>query len=574
MCAVSRGAEWQVEQVYSPRARADWLIASGRLALALFSFGAVWLDPAESSQYSPLAPWLTGAYIVYSLVRLGAVWTGSAPLKHPVIAHLLDLAVLCGFLFVSAGAPSPLFPFITFALVAASVRWQQRGTRWTAAATILMLGGIGLHAAIVHPEVFALNSFIIPLVSLGIAAVLLGELSAYWVRLRLETNKLSTAPEVGEGGLDEAVLALARWAADVMDARRVLIAWEELDEPWLYLAWWEGEEPRYAEEAPGVMEPLVAQDLAAVDFLCHRPGEPAAAVLYMSPEGLGQWRGDPLHPVLRRRFSVASVLSVRFEVDSLRGRLFVFDKPGMTSDDLVLGAIVARRIAGHLGRSYLVHRLVERVAREERVRSARDLHDGPLHALAGVALEMEAFLRTPKLDLARVRERFREIQDSLASEQRSLRILIRSLKAPTQDALDPPLGLSDRLGGLVRRLERQWGLRVEWSATNTEAVPDRLANEVYLLVHEALVNAARHAGASWVSLEVAHTNGRVTIAVADDGHGHSFKGRYDGATLATLGLGPATLRERTTHLGGSLTMDSTDAGTRLEISLPALPPAR
>ena len=51
-----------------------------------------------------------------------------------------------------------------------------------------------------------------------------------------------------------------------------------------------------------------------------------------------------------------AVLSVRFETTLASGRLFVFDKPKMTSDDLVLGEIVARQVAHCFGEFYTVRR--------------------------------------------------------------------------------------------------------------------------------------------------------------------------------------------------------------------------
>ena len=111
-------------------------------------------------------------------------------------------------------------------------------------------------------------------------------------------------------------------------------------------------------------------------------------------------------------------------------------------------------------------------------------------------------------------------------------------------------------------------------ASNREATwPtfDRRAHEVYLLVREILLNAARHAGATVASLEATLKGGWVTIVVADNGHGFGFKGRYDHATLAVLQIGPVSLRERAALLGGTLTVDSTDRGTRLEISFPTDP---
>ena len=314
--------------------------------------------------------------------------------------------------------------------------------------------------------------------------------------------------------------------------------------------------------------------MASADFLCHGAGGPEESVLHTSPEGFKRWRGEPLHPSLRRRFSVGSVLSARFEVEGASGRLFIFDKPEMTSDDILLGGIVARRIGARLNQVYLLRRLSERAAMEEGVNVARDLHDGALHALAGVALELEGLLRMPKGELAEAQDRLREIQDSLVVEQRTLRMLIGRLRTSSPAVVEPGFTLSASFRDLVERLERQWRLKVEWSEADFDALPSRCWHEVYLLVHEALVNAARHAGASLAKLDVAIKDECVTIVIADDGHGFGFKGRYDQATLAALRLGPATLRERAALLGGNLTLDSTERGTRLEISFPLGPSRR
>lgn len=47
-----------------------------------------------------------------------------------------------------------------------------------------------------------------------------------------------------------------------------------------------------------------------------------------------------------------------------------------------------------------------------------------------------------------------------------------------------------------------------------------------------------------------------------------FRGYYDHAALISLKLGPKTLKERIASLGGSLAINSTDSGARLEITLP------
>jgi signal transduction histidine kinase len=561
-----------MQHLYSPKFRAAVLVAGSRLALASFSLAAVWLDPTRPVQYVRLVQALLVVYTLHSIAVLAALWRARTPLPHSVPRHAIDLIVFSVCLYASAGASSPLFAFFAFLLVAGSLRWQWRGTLWTGAAMLLAFVATGLYGLFVHPGLFKLNEFIIGGVSLVVTAALLAELGLYEDRARREIRELATEPEADPADLDALVRALPRWAAHVMDSPRALIAWEESDEPWLCLASYDAGtgQSRYAREAPGVIEPLVADDLAGAHFLCRRAVDPTDPVLHTSPGGFKRWQGAPLHPLLRERFSVTSVLSVAFEAETARGRLFLFDKGRMTSDDLVVGEIVAHRIAHHLDRSYLLRRLAERAALEERLRLGRDLHDGALHALAGVALELESLLRMPKSALASSQDLLREMQRALEAEQRALRVVIGQLRT-SRDSPDPSLRLSIRLQDLTERLERRPGFRVEWGVTDLDALPDQLANEIYLLLHEALVNAQRHSGASVVRVEAAARSGRIVLVVADNGRGFPFRGRYDLAALTALHVGPATLKERVALLKGSLTIASDEHGSWLEISLPNTP---
>jgi signal transduction histidine kinase len=99
---------------------------------------------------------------------------------------------------------------------------------------------------------------------------------------------------------------------------------------------------------------------------------------------------------------------------------------------------------------------------------------------------------------------------------------------------------------------------------------DALAYDLGLIVQEALVNAARHAAASDIQVEIASENGQMHIVVTDNGRGFPFFGDYDHATLTAQGLGPVMLKERVKSLGGTLAIHSTPAGARLDIRVPRL----
>ena len=96
-------------------------------------------------------------------------------------------------------------------------------------------------------------------------------------------------------------------------------------------------------------------------------------------------------------------------------------------------------------------------------------------------------------------------------------------------------------------------------AVNGERFPPAVEATAYFVACEALANAVKHAGASRVAIDVTRTNGRVSIAVADDGVG--------GADADGLGL--RGLRDRVEALDGRLEVASpAGGGTRVSAAIP------
>jgi signal transduction histidine kinase len=87
------------------------------------------------------------------------------------------------------------------------------------------------------------------------------------------------------------------------------------------------------------------------------------------------------------------------------------------------------------------------------------------------------------------------------------------------------------------------------------------------MVHEAVVNALKHGQPSRVIVAVQPEPGGLRIIVSDDGHGFPFRGRYDHAELTRTNTAPISLLERLTSLGGEMSIESTDTGSRVEMRL-------
>jgi signal transduction histidine kinase len=90
---------------------------------------------------------------------------------------------------------------------------------------------------------------------------------------------------------------------------------------------------------------------------------------------------------------------------------------------------------------------------------------------------------------------------------------------------------------------------------------------VYRLVQEAVLNAARHADASIITVSVTSAGGPC-VEVVDDGCGFPFRGTFDLRTLNEMNAGPLTLRERVAGLNGDLHLRTSDSGTGLLIRIP------
>jgi signal transduction histidine kinase len=236
-----------------------------------------------------------------------------------------------------------------------------------------------------------------------------------------------------------------------------------------------------------------------------------------------------------------------------------------------------RQVMADVNRFFSKERLEQSATHEERLRLARELHDGVLQSLAGAALQLEAMSRLIEEDPAAARERLRDIEKLIAEEQRELRGWIQKLQPTVSPSIATGADLGAALETLRQRAEWQWGLRIELTVDSRGAVPRILGDEIYRIVQEALTNAGRHARASKVRVIIRLGAGStpVQITVADDGCGFPFRGRYDLALLKEKQVGPRSLRERVAELRGELVLNSGLSGSQLEITLPNdTPPAR
>jgi signal transduction histidine kinase len=223
--------------------------------------------------------------------------------------------------------------------------------------------------------------------------------------------------------------------------------------------------------------------------------------------------------------------------------------------------------------------LADHLARGERARIARELHDVVAHHISMIAVQAEtARLTTPALPPAGA-QRFAAIGDTARAGLTEMRRLLGVLREDAEQdgetersapgrpgaARRPQPGLP-QLGDLVDGAREASGsvvrLIVSGPATRLDPGVELAA---YRIVQEALTNARRHAPGAAVDVELRYADDALRLRIRDNGPGQAD--RYHS------GHGLLGMRERAAAVGGSLrACDARGGGFCVRAELPAKAP--
>jgi signal transduction histidine kinase len=227
-------------------------------------------------------------------------------------------------------------------------------------------------------------------------------------------------------------------------------------------------------------------------------------------------------------------------------------------------------------RSVLSDALTEHMARGERARIARELHDVVAHHISMIAVQAEtARLTTPGMPEAGA-ARLREISDTaragLTEMRRLLGVLREDVDSDVVAARQPQPGLP-QVAGLVdaaRAAGAGASVRLILAGAVTSYDPG-VELVAYRIVQEALTNARRHAPGAAVDVELQYGGDTLRVLVRDNGPGPAASppssGHSDGTAHGLLGM-----RERAATVGGSVrTGPAPGGGFVVEAVLPVQP---
>jgi signal transduction histidine kinase len=204
---------------------------------------------------------------------------------------------------------------------------------------------------------------------------------------------------------------------------------------------------------------------------------------------------------------------------------------------------------------------------EERRRLRRDLHDGLGPRLSGIAFTSDAVRNLLRSDPTEAERLLRDLRAETVTAIEEIRQLVYAMRPPALDELGLVPALRQQAAGLRSRDGTPLAVTLTAPA---DLPPLSAAVEVaaYRIVMEALANVARHTPATTAAVRIETPPGGLSLVVTDARPDPRPRGRTNGTTPWSAGVGLTSMRERAAQVGGSLTAGPTPSGGRVEALLP------
>jgi signal transduction histidine kinase len=248
----------------------------------------------------------------------------------------------------------------------------------------------------------------------------------------------------------------------------------------------------------------------------------------------------------------------------LQEEIELLDLVGKQLSDIVSNAWLAMKLTEkEVARQRLLQALVK-AQEDERMRLARELHDGAGQNLTSLLVRMKTLEK--QVDDKPVRSALQ----GACNEVSEMIEYIRALSHQLRPAILEEVGLEKAIHDLVESLGEYDA--IEWSVTvdlNGVVLPNEIETTVYRIAQEGITNILRHSQADQVRVSLVCDQDLVVIEVQDNGRG------FDQSELefreGSQHMGLKSMRERIELFAGRLHVESKKGvGTLIRGEVPVL----
>ncbi|MFY1632999.1 sensor histidine kinase [Solwaraspora sp. WMMB335] len=314
---------------------------------------------------------------------------------------------------------------------------------------------------------------------------------------------------------------------------------------------------------PEIVEQLIVQVASVLDDVAAQLDRPDAPQVEPTGEArlftieIGAQRAERgIHPVESLR---AAITLFEVTLPILSRELAPADSTTATRiSKLLHEAIMARVAIGSLSYVTFLMAKLQASRQEERRRIARELHDRVLHGMSLTLHRLDLHRHYAAHDQARAGANLDGAVEYLGEVVRIVQQLSAELRRSVGEE-----GLESALRAYLDATTPP-SVQVSLGTTgDAKSLPPDTAEELYLILREAVRNSLRHAGPTRLDVTIDVDTTAVHAVVSDDGRG------FDPDDPDRTGGGLPSMRERALLLRGRLTVVSKpDTGTRVEVRVP------
>jgi signal transduction histidine kinase/ligand-binding sensor domain-containing protein len=211
---------------------------------------------------------------------------------------------------------------------------------------------------------------------------------------------------------------------------------------------------------------------------------------------------------------------------------------------------------------YRIARLVE--LERVRTRIATDLHDDIGSSLSRMAILSEVVKQRMGSAACDSQELLTEIAESGRRLVDAMSDIVWSIDPRRDDLSNLASRVREFAAGLLDTRPIKWSFQIPPEMDHLRLGPDE-RRQVFLIMKEAITNAARHSRCGMVSMSMSISQNKLLAEVSDDGCGFSLGSPRNGGG----GQGLGSMRSRAAQLGGELSVTSAPGkGTCLRVEVP------
>jgi signal transduction histidine kinase len=226
-------------------------------------------------------------------------------------------------------------------------------------------------------------------------------------------------------------------------------------------------------------------------------------------------------------------------------------------------AVAARAMSMAIVALRTRRQVVSSLMDQERSKMAYALHDGVTQSVTGAVLELEALAQRIERDPAEALAVLESCKIEIRQALTELREILFELSREGGDKT-PSEALTTSIADVVKRWRLPARVAVEG---DLNTVPGRVLSVAYVVIREALTNAAKHAASGNVTVSLSAGEDDLTVIVGDGGKGFTRRDIQTAREAKHVGLD--MLKRRVAEIGGKLQVQTRPGkGTRVIAELP------